>query len=404
MAKNKNRQTVDEQPASPDKANFSRVYFDTCVLDQWWPRISRDFTGMLAVARSVGIPCFVPEPVLVELEEHWMMEFAEKSRAFSKHVDRIRVEISLPTDDVALAWYRTQVQGLVAGDFIKSIPFTSRTLEYAFRMAAKKLAPFEEETEFRDGIIQMSILEHLSAGKSGPGAILSNDKGFREQCREFSRREGVKVELYSDVLELRTALETLLSRVTAEKVTADKALLAAALQESVIREYIMRNVTLRVSPDVRAIKALQGLSMQRIEAPFPPDRKENQVIEFSFDLEVSLLVTLVKLVYEKPPQQESDEPTLRIGESNPKQMQTHGNWTGSFVFSTSSPKQVEADEVRTFLLRIRARARYAARSYTEISLTGHEYVDETSVTSIESIGFENAPVAFNSSKLGQVYT
>jgi hypothetical protein len=86
MAKNTKNNTGDVQLASPDKADFSRVYFDTCALDQGWPQISRDFADMLAVAKSVGIPCFIPKPVLVELEEHWMAKFSEKLRAFRSHV------------------------------------------------------------------------------------------------------------------------------------------------------------------------------------------------------------------------------------------------------------------------------------------------------------------------------
>lgn len=112
---------------------------------------------------------FIPDPVLIELEEHWISDFTEKLDSLQQHAGEVLPALLLPAD--VLFDYRHFVESVMNNNRLGGSPFTSRSLEYAFRMSARHVAPFQQDNFFRDGIIQFSILDDLKSSGS-VGAIL----------------------------------------------------------------------------------------------------------------------------------------------------------------------------------------------------------------------------------------
>lgn len=185
--------------------------------------------------------------------------------------------------------------------------------------------------------------------------------------------------MYSDVQALRTALETLLTAVAARKVEADRDLLRSALEKpsawALINDFVQKTATFKVNADVRAINGIQDITLKRIEPPFPPERKENETIDFSFDINVGLRVSVLKWITTSQSESaEPEVPALRIGERNPMASASTGistSYTPQKINITPSSwamEQVEAEEIQNVTLRIQASANYSGTAYKDITL------------------------------------
>jgi hypothetical protein len=356
---------------SAEHAKFSRIYFDSSLLlKHQWPLPSSSLRNLLLVAHSIEIPCLIPEPVLVELEEGWMRAFADAKRKFQQHLNTVIENSQLIEDRGALNAYREQVTKLAKTLHLSTVRFTSRPLDQIFTMLSRRDAPFSVVSGFRDGVIQLSIQEDLAKHAEEVAAVISDDGPFHTQCKLLVARDGVKIEQFNDLAVLRKALDAKLDKIAAATMEEDRARLKSAIQEEKtwkdVREFIVQNLRVKVGPSIKEIKGIGQIRLKNVEAPYPPKRKENQSVEVSLEVEVPLLVTALRYVSEP----EIDErPNLKIGDRNPE-----ASAGGSFFDSNvviipgRSGTVTEEDESQPIDLRIQASAIFEKGHYKDVRL------------------------------------
>lgn len=161
-------------------------------------------------------------------------------------------------------------------------------------------------------------------------------------------------------------MEKRLNQADTERLAANRTRLQAALENpdmlKEIESFVARNLVIRPDPSVRVIKGLAEMRLMNIEAPFPSEDADIEGIEFSFDLDVKLIVIRTRLV-----SQAADEPSmpyLRIGETNPMARST---WPVSTSVSYNMTER-EVEEHLLVKLRIQATADFIGGRYQNISL------------------------------------
>jgi hypothetical protein len=83
--------------AKPD-LDFSALYLDTNVLVRsQWPSASVKLQNALRLASWWGIPVFLPEPVLMEAEQHWIRAVQNKVTGLDSAANQLD-RISRPID------------------------------------------------------------------------------------------------------------------------------------------------------------------------------------------------------------------------------------------------------------------------------------------------------------------
>ena len=369
---------------STQKAKFSTVYFDTSVLQgHGWPKISPRLSVLFNLASDVGIPCVIPDPVLVELEEKWLREFDERFRKFDDHVSGILEPPAKVGRKELTETYRKAVRAALREGHLATAPITSRSLEQIFRAAAAHASPFVVPSAFRDGVIQLSILDDLTVRTAGIGGFVVFDEPSSVRAREPVAGIESVLEVFTDLDVFKGVLEQRLSSLQLEKVEADRKRLENALKEPLywrrVVGFVATTLRLKANPDLRAVKGIGGIRLLRVETSFPPERTEDQVIQASAEIEVSVLVTVAKvLLSQQSPADETEtprEPSLGVGETNPIPVDaetrgfplaTYGTFFKVGDLSPSAPKS-EIDEEWKFKIRVTITARYSKGSYVDLA-------------------------------------
>jgi hypothetical protein len=392
MASKKSSSRTASTSEPTQKVKFSTVYFDTSVLQgHGWPKISPRLSILFNLASDVGIPCVIPDPVLVELEEKWLREFDERLRKFNDHVSGILEPPAKVGRKELTETYRKAVRAALAEGHLATAPITSRSLEQVFRAAAAHASPFVVPSAFRDGVIQLSILDDLTVRTAGIGGFVVFDEPFSVRAREPVTGIESVLEVFTDLDVFKGVLEQRLSSLQLERVEADRQRLESALREPLywrrIEGFVAKTLRLKSSPDLRAVKGIGGIRLLRVETPFPPERTEDQVIQASAEIEVSVLVTVAKVLLSQSPADEPDtpkEPSLGVGETNPIPVDSEARGFplatyGTFLvgdLSQSAPKS-EIDEEWKFKIRVTITARYSKGSYLDLAPESLEEVRDT---------------------------
>ncbi len=201
-----------------------------------------------------------------------------------------------------------------------------------------------------------------------------------------AKGEGAKIELYYSLEVPKKAVESRLSKFTAKKLEADRAQFQKAADEQStwrkIRTFVETNLKLEVDPSVRAIKDIREIRVKNIEMPFPPDRVEGETVDVSFEVEIDLLVSVLRSV----PKREAEpppKPRLGVGETNPLPPSAGDVWGRWANFSWSDSEKIEVDEIQTVVCRILARAKYTGGAYSDITILGLEAPDREPTMSFD---------------------
>ena len=391
MASKKSSSKTAPTSEPTQKAKFSTVYFDTSVLQgHGWPKISPRLSVLFNLASDVGIPCVIPDPVLVELEEKWLREFDERLRKFDDHVSGILEPPAKVGREQLTETYRKAVRAAIEEGHLATAPITSRALEHVFRAAAAHASPFVVPSAFRDGVIQLSILDDLAVRTAVIGGFVVFDEPFSVRAQEPVTGIESVLEVFTDLDVFKGVLERRLSSLQLEKVEADRQRLESALREPLywrrVEGFVAKTLRLKSNPDLRAVKGIGDIRLIRVETPFPPERTEDQVIQASAGIEVSVLVTVAKVLLSQQTPADAPEtpkePSLGVGETNPIPVDSERSgfsvvtYTNAFQLpdlSLSAPKS-EIDEEWKFKIRVTITARYSKGSYIDLSPEGLEEV------------------------------
>ena len=199
--------------------------------------------------------------------------------------------------DAALAAYRERAKNLKEEWKIETVPLTLRATDELFRMAVCGEPPFQEkDVGFQDTIIYFSVLDHLLKEPKQVGAFISQDRIFSDlRILDHAKAAGVSIEVYTNIEDVYKELDNRLEVVMKQAWDSDRKRAQDALAQrlSDIQKFLSEN--LEISEDDlgfgRSILAVRNLEVQKIrnvETPFLLDRKENEPVRISFEIELTV--------------------------------------------------------------------------------------------------------------------
>jgi hypothetical protein len=305
---------------------FKWLYFDTSALiNAGWPQGSADLERLLKVATTAPgfeVAICLPEPVEVELEAHWLRDFMDKQdRAESKVNDFRRhlkgvvadeVKLVFPSIDKAQADYRACVQTFMAKWGIRVVPFTRRSVEEFFEMAAHRRLPIQDNDKgFRDAVIFLSIIDDLLREQPSWGVLVTKDEVFREQdVKRIATDAGVRLDIYQSPKDAVNEIIGYLENDVKLRWQKDqeRALLALKRVFPQIRKFVCENLEV-MEPDLallfgtlRGLRNIEVVSIGdvRTPPPWPRDRQPSERVKVSFDLNIKIHVLVDRYILPPP--------------------------------------------------------------------------------------------------------
>src|ERR1700693_4114478 len=146
------------------------------LLDGGWPRGKADLETVLAYAKNLGIPIFIPEPVELELEEGWLRRVKDHQSAIAASVQAINghcKEIGEPQqaprfNDLSIlrSGYKDRVRVFKERWGMQTSSFTDVSLKEIHEMSVCRKLPSEDKKDrkskhFQDVVIYLSVIDHL---------------------------------------------------------------------------------------------------------------------------------------------------------------------------------------------------------------------------------------------------
>jgi hypothetical protein len=289
-------------------AVFDRIYLDSNVLiASQWPKLSGVLETIFTLADIFRVEIYLPKAVEAELEAHWLRIFREKclkvnkaSVEVNKYLSALgeeEVSLNFADERQALAAYSKKVEQMKSVWNIKNVPLTPRSVEELFEIVVRQFSPFNEgDIGFKDAVIYFSIIDHLRTDAAHVGAFVSADRIFLDvRIRGLAKAAEVSLDVYTDLSDLHTALSNRLEEAIKVGWEKDKQRAGAALRsrEAEIEKFIAENLELAdndlgFGTRLVAVQELQVRDITNVQTPPPIDRKENEPVKLSFDVEIEL--------------------------------------------------------------------------------------------------------------------
>lgn len=175
------------------RLDFNALYFDTnALVGANWPAPALRLENLLVLTGWVKVAVFLPEPVAMEAEQHWLREVRDSSSAIigsAENFQRITrrvggvVEVRAEDENTLLLRYRELAVAASKRFVILSSPMTTRPLSEFLDLAIRYEPPFVSDKSrkgkgFQDAIVLASVLEHLKANPQLSGLLVTNDEVF----------------------------------------------------------------------------------------------------------------------------------------------------------------------------------------------------------------------------------
>ncbi len=288
-------------------ADFNRIYLDSNVLiASNWPNLSGVLESIFTLADIIHVEIYLPEAVEAELEANWLRIFRKKcltvnkaSADVNKYLSDLGEEVglNLPDEQQALAAYSKKVQQTKRLWNIRNVPLTSRSVRELFEIVVRQFSPFQEgDIGFKDAVIYFSVIDQLKADAAHGGAFVSADRIFLDvHIQGLAKAEKVSLAVYSDLNDLRTELSNRLEDAFRIGWGKDKERAEAALKlrETEIQKFIAANLELDENElgfgtRLLDVQAPQLRDITNVQTPPPIDRKENEPVKLSFEVEIEL--------------------------------------------------------------------------------------------------------------------
>jgi hypothetical protein len=212
---------------TPTLHPISAVYVDSEPLSNRWPQLTPIVQEVFSLARRLGIPVYVPDAVISELEAQFCRKLrtqAEAARLAHSRLERIAC-IDAPyqsiDEDAALSAFRSRVSQVISNYELYSVPLTRRTTSELFEHALhlrppfKPIGPKEEHKDagFKDAVIAFSVIDHADGQyRPGKAVLMTGDggyAGFEKFARSPDQLTSADVALVRDSLRTGRALEAL---------------------------------------------------------------------------------------------------------------------------------------------------------------------------------------------------
>ncbi|MGH9614261.1 MAG: PIN domain-containing protein [Bryobacteraceae bacterium] len=311
---------------------FHRLYLDTNILHDAWPRPSLRVKELYRLCKAVGVTIVLASPVEQELERQFFDDAKRLHQAATEKEDALCTHLERVSDDVRAApselphpgfysdAYTEAVQSLKAEWNIIPAPFTTAPVETLFEMAINRRRPFtgkdktDEVIGFQNAVILFSILEDANRNPEALSAFVSADKVFRDSALRKSCVDACPQLAFFDSIESVSAhlsehfREFLPEMTEDEKSARNKlwdhrgeldSLLEARISPDDASRWLdkqveavlaidfkkLQGVTIEetVTPDIRAIRFLLDVSMKYREVFRRADPTEDDSIRTPFD-------------------------------------------------------------------------------------------------------------------------
>lgn len=260
-----------------------------------------------------NIPTFIPEPVLVEAEEHWLRELQEEEsrlagagRQFERKAGSVPAETEIKyTSLVELRQrYRTIRTETMNRFQVGTIPFGTRSLPEMFELATRYVLPFKSGGQgagFQDAVILQSVMEHLNLVSGSKGIFITNDvtlkktslrdffPGFDRSGLEFMELDAVWERLFRshfDATVVNPWREELKNALEAANASAEvwRQFLAGELTETMLKG----QSTFGLAVSVLKLISIDEITVKHVDTPIPeldahPDRTVTVSVELTAD-------------------------------------------------------------------------------------------------------------------------
>src|ERR1700678_2405542 len=144
---------MPEPPKAKPTLDFNALYLDTNVLIRsGWPSPQPKLNNFLMLAGWWSVPAFLPEPVVMEAEEHWVRGVRDKIaslRNAEKQLERLAQPVASGTKvehspvEQLVENYRSMSRSAIEKFRIRLSPFTNLSAKDMFRIASRYVLPFE---------------------------------------------------------------------------------------------------------------------------------------------------------------------------------------------------------------------------------------------------------------------
>jgi len=332
---------------SPD---FGAIYLDSNpLLGAEWPGTSIALSNLFYGARQWwNIASFIPEPVLIETEEHWFRDLQEEEsklvnagRQFERKAGAVRVEARIEYTSLAEARRRYhEIRTLTMDHFQVGVaPFCQRSLSDMFGLAARYVLPFKsggQGSGFQDAVILQSVIEHLDSIPGSKGIFITSDAtlkktsfrdfypGFDSSKLEFMELDAVWDRLFRSHFNetvVNPWREELKNAIEAANASAEvwRSYLATALTENMLtgRSTFGQTVT------VLKLLSVDSILVTHVDTPIPevdaaPDRTVTVAVELTAECSAVLKkehYDFLSLFSETAPTQSSTPPEVLQGKA-----------------------------------------------------------------------------------------
>ena len=191
----------------------------------------------------------------MESETIWVKDFQRELHATQNKLRDLRDYVTkeifdnqaahLPNLETSRDSYRKRVDEFKKKWGVQSIPIPDRPARDVALMAARHEAPFPDQDKgFRDGLICLSLLEHMKAGNRF--ALVSRDPLFKSAAIErLAEERGVTLRIFASLEEISEALLRMRVLDFIEQYEARRQQVLAALEaDAALVEFISNNLSL----------------------------------------------------------------------------------------------------------------------------------------------------------------
>ncbi len=294
---------MPEPPKAKPTLDFNALYLDTNVLVRsGWPSPQPKLNNFLMLAKWWGVPVFLPEPVLIEAEEHWVRGVREKVAGLknaAKQLERLAQPIAsgtkvehLPVERL-VENYRTTSRSAIEKFQIRSSPFTNLSAKDMFRAASRYVLPFElgqEGKGFQDAVILSSILQHLNSNNDLNGIFVTDDQIFAKV--RLADLEGGFADARLRILDLDSAFDLLWEPYWDETVRKpyaverENAKTAAESAIPMLKGFIASQITESMLPagvieKVLKILSVRDVKVTYVQTPLPDPAHPDRQVQFA---------------------------------------------------------------------------------------------------------------------------
>jgi len=306
--------------------DFGAIYLDSNpLLAAEWPTASVALSNLFYGARRWwNIPSLIPEPVLIEAEEHWFRDLQEEEYRLvnaGKQLERKAGSVPCQTkvEYTPLAELRERYRAIRTDTMrhfqVGIVPFGKRSLPEMFGLATRYVLPFKgggQGAGFQDAVILQSVIEHLDSIEVSKGIFITNDTTLRKtSLREFypaiesSRLEFMELDAVWERLFRSHFDATVIAPWREELKNAVEAANASApvwvefLSSTLTEGMLKGQSSFGLAVSVLKLISIDSIFVKHVDTPIPElDADPDRIVTVSVDLTADCTALLKKEHYD----------------------------------------------------------------------------------------------------------